>query len=51
MQILLGFQWHGWSAGRYPVWTGVKDQSIEMVDWALVELVIAHFAHGVSTIA
>jgi hypothetical protein len=51
MHILLRFQWHGWSAGRLPVWTVVKNQSIGLIDYAQIELVVAQFAHGVSTIA
>ena len=35
---------------RFPDWTGVKDQSIALVEQVLVELVVAHFALGVSTI-
>ncbi len=31
-------------------WTGVKDQSIELVDRVLDGLVVAHFALGASTI-
>jgi len=51
MHILLRFQWHGWSAGRLPAWTVVKNQSIGLIDYALIELVVAQFAHGASTIA
>ena len=40
----------GWSAGRFPDWSGVRYQSIVMVDWVLVELVVDS-VHGVSTIA
>ena len=39
----------GWSAGRFPEWTGVKDQSIVMVDWVLVVMVVDS-VHDVSTI-
>jgi len=31
-------------------WTGVKNQSIELVDWVLVELAVGS-VHGVSAIA
>jgi len=46
---LWGFQWHGWSAGRFPEWTGVKNQSIVLDGWVLDGLVVGSI-HGVSTI-
>ena len=38
MHILLRFQWYDWSAGRLPVWTVVKNQSIGLIDYAVIEL-------------
>ena len=40
----------GWSAGRFPDWSGVRYQSIGLVEQVLVELVVGS-VHGVLTIA